>query len=546
MRRKSRSPRLFLSSLAWVASLSSLVLPACGQEDSSASNAGPSAPDAAVPDSAGGDAAMQESGPEAGSDGGEDGSVWPEGGDDAGEGGPDGSAPYCLSCTRWKVGPPIRLFGPVGSPGDSQMFAMPGAAGLVAWSANATTQLLQGPSLETLQLIPGAPVLEPGPAGGFDECGAWLQAAEPDQGILRGWYHAEEECDYAVNQTHKSVAYAESTNGGLTFSKTAYPDNRVLTGTSTPAVGTSSGAGDHSVVRWHGDLWMYFIDWSTPWGTGVARAPGASGGVPGSWQKWYQGAFSEPGLGGQTTVLGWLGTSVSHHAPSDQLVLAMIDPAFGGVRLAFSKDGIVFEALAEPLVVVEEESWVRTPDSGELFAYLVVVPPQGGKGWNDEFYLSYVYLPPGEAFDQRHQVVRRVTVETQAAPVSPQVRVALARTFSAVRNDHWITTSMVPSDYGTESVLGYMATTDAGGMTKLLDCYIPGWDDHMVGPGDCGGGAVVLRTLGWAYPTQQPGTVALRRCYLASQTDHWVSTNPCEQEAAGAVEEFVLGYVPED
>jgi len=453
----------------------------------------------------------------------------------------DVGSPFCAACLRFRVGSPTRIFGPVCCPADSQLVAFPTASGISAYSANGTTLRLIGTSPDTLAFSGDPPVLVPGEGGQFDKCGAWLQSVESENGIIRGWYHAESNCNYEIGQTHKSVAYVESYDGGLTFIKVGGPNNQVLTGSNAPTPGKQTGAGDHAVVRWHDAYWMYFIDWNTPFGTGVAISPVSEGGKPGTWKKWYNGAFSEPGLGGVATVIGWFGTAVTHYLPADRLMLPVLDPSFGGIRLRFSSDGINFESISEPLLTVNEESWVRTQDSGELIAYISIMAPNGERRWSNEFFLTYVYLQPKEGFDRRYLVVRKVEVESLASPVRPQVRVALTRTFSDSKKDHWVTTAMTPADYTTEFVLGYVFTTDHGGMTKLVDCYIEAWDDHMVRAGSCGEGARELRTLGWVYATEQPGTVPLHRCYYPAWNDHWVSTTPCDQ-LPDVQEEFILGW----
>jgi len=352
-------------------------------------------------------------------------------------------------------------------------------------------------------------------------------------------------CNYANNgQTHKSGAYAESYDGGLTFVKVNYPNNQVLTGTDQPTDGQQTGAGDLSVIRWRDKYWMYFYDWNQSAGTGVAISSLQDGGKPGTWKKWYNGSFSQPGLGGNTTIIGWFGTSVSHYQPADRLALIVVDVGFGGVRLRFTNNGVDFnEQLGEPLMVVEDENWLNRDQTGELIGYPSIMAPNGSRSWIDRFYLTYMYLQPNENFQKRYIVVREVLVTTNPQPVSPQVRIALTRYFSSNRNDHWVTTAMPPSDYQKEYILGYLFTKDYGGMTKVVDCYIPDWDDHMVDIGNCPAGTIKLRTLGWVYSNSQPGTVALHRCYFPDWTDHWVSTIPCDQEGSGVQEEFIIGWV---
>ena len=73
-----------------------------------------------------------------------------------------------------------------------------------------------------------APLDLPAPSAGpssFDKCGAWLNSTWRGASIVRGWYHSES-CD---GPARKSVAYAESHDEGLTFTKPGYPANQVIT-----------------------------------------------------------------------------------------------------------------------------------------------------------------------------------------------------------------------------------------------------------------------------------------------------------------------------
>ena len=163
-----------------------------------------------------------------------------------------------------------------------------------------------------------------------------------------------------------------------------------------------------------------------------------------------------------------------------------------------------------------------------------------------------MYLPPNATFDERYLVRRKVTVSQQPAALTPQVGVALSRYYSAARQDHWVTTAMVPDSsavltnpYGWQKDLGYLMTKPPTGVavTELDDCYIAAWDDHMVGVnGDCGG-AQNLRVLGWIYASSAPqpaGTTPIYRCYNASQTNHVVS-DVATCEGLGALD-WIIGY----
>lgn len=156
----------------------------------------------------------------------------------------------------------------------------------------------------------------------FRRC--WLQAVaslpKDPPGRVHGFYHEEYHCDYAHNLfTNKSIAYAESLDGGVSFTKTGWPHNQIIqpppgNTTSTAARGQQVGEGDHSVVVAEESPWLYlfFVEWDVlpgmPVRVGLARSDVASGGVPGSWMKFHcddaaDCGFTTKGLGGESSAL---------------------------------------------------------------------------------------------------------------------------------------------------------------------------------------------------------------------------------------------------
>ncbi|MCK5798454.1 MAG: hypothetical protein KAI47_14785, partial [Deltaproteobacteria bacterium] len=461
-----------------------------------------------------------------------------------------GPTPFCLTCLKIKIGRAYRVNGPSPHIPDSPFFAVNTGNRIRAYTGGGGgTSLFEGPSMTTLVLQPKA-VMTAGAAGQFDICGAWLHAVDPLTSPITGWYHAEEKCNYAIGQTHKSVAYATSTDGGKTFVKTGYPNNRVLTGTTAPTVGKGTGVGDFSVIRRGQYYWMYFYDFKY-WRTAVARSLIASGGKPGTWTKWHQGSFSSPGLAGESTPLPVNGTEQFYGASAtlfetgDQVAIITTDHYFGGLRLLFSSDGIHFKDLDEPLVPFKDGNWIRPADT-ELIAYPSIVPPNAGQGWKGDAYLFYSYIPPKKGFTDHYLVRRSMKVEQASSPQTSHVSLALNRYVDAAKTDHWITTAMVQDSYKDEGVLGYVRTKAFKGSTPLIGCYIPLWDDHMASVGtQCGPGNELLRTLGWIWSASTspipPGTKPLYRCFSQATLDHFLSTDPaCE---GGGKMEWMLGYI---
>jgi len=151
-----------------------------------------------------------------------------------------------------------------------------------------------------------------------------MQAAwhDPDKNITRGWFHLEIGTgtqSFFVGE----IAYAESNDYGINFKPNQFDrlksDRAILssgpyfkTAEEVMESGTrNGGTGPHWLVEVGDYLYMYYIDmWGERvngthrFGVCLAHATKESGGVPGSWFKWYKGSFSEPGIRGNCSILG--------------------------------------------------------------------------------------------------------------------------------------------------------------------------------------------------------------------------------------------------
>lgn len=146
-------------------------------------------------------------------------------------------------------------------------------------------------------------VLSAGGASDFDNGGAWLYSVFPQiGGRAIGFYHAEDHRfpgDPASKFiAYKSIARCESTDGGRTWKK----DTQILTAAKPkPEAPEWSGLGDHCTV-WdrRNDRYICFFQEE-----GILRMAMSTDpeGKPRTWKKWFEGAFSEPGLGGVATPI---------------------------------------------------------------------------------------------------------------------------------------------------------------------------------------------------------------------------------------------------
>ncbi len=175
--------------------------------------------------------------------------------------------------------------------------------------AGVRTWLMQGPDMRSL--APIGKVLGPGDAGAFDNGYAGIFGAhETPDGELLAFYHAEDQEDMPrlpnnVPGFYASIGLAVSRDAGLTFEKLG----PVLTGSLPKDVNGRSdqgvGEGALAVDPTNTYLYCYYSDHSRVDRRGVqiclARSPLSSNGRPGTWEKYHEGTFGEPGLGGRDT-----------------------------------------------------------------------------------------------------------------------------------------------------------------------------------------------------------------------------------------------------
>ena len=473
---------------------------------------------------------------------------------------------FCVGCLSFRVGTPKRITGPHSNAeemADGPLTAFAAGGVVRGFSSEGCSNLMEGASVPLLvpkTLGCANAALKRGADGSFDDGGSWITTVEPDGGLMRAWYHAEDHypSHQDIQKVWMSAAYAESTDGGVTFTKSNYPNNIVVsTGSPSdpPTLGNNLGVSGPTVVKWNGYYYMYYGDMNNGAALSVARAPVSSGGKRTStsnpWLKYANGSFNSPGLGGAQTSLGFsphsnMGASVYTPANRTVIVWPIWNSVIPQLRLSFSDAtlGTTFTHLAEPLLLTDIGALTNPSTFAETVVYPSIVVSGGGTNWSSGFELSYVYLQPGEDFEKRYLVTRHVDVTVAASPIaSPnaQVKVALSRYYAPSRVDHWVTTQMVPTTgYTWEGVLGYVGTLSRSGMVELTDCYQAASDDHYVSLTGCGSDTK-LRRLGYLWSTSQPGTHALYRCYwdTGSGLNHFVSSSStCD----GLKSDGLLGY----
>jgi hypothetical protein len=448
----------------------------------------------------------------------------------------------CVECLKVRVGPAIVVRGPFPDELDAAFSAIKLPDGSFrGFSANGATYAIDGASLRDMG-GPRRPVLEAGVPGSVNECGRWLTATSWAGDTLIGMVHQESICDYGPQgQTDKSMAIALSSDNGVTWTDLG----NVITGSDSPRPGTTSGEGDCSMVDGQdGYLYAYCLR-NTDWQTIVARAPLSE---PTEWRKYFEGGWSEPGLDGKATDIGFIGTGAGYLQEQGWVAAVATDPWFGGVRLSLSEDKVSFSDLDEPLLPIDGSDWNR-PAETDLVAYGSLLDPATGSNIvGSDFLLSYVYVPPGEGFESRYLVYHEVALSVEdEPPAAAQVGLALTRWKDG--QSYVTSTGPLTGDrlgFEHDRIVAYMLTRAPEGVASIqfAECSrnASGRMDQVIADeGSCPPqGYRQERTAGWLYAAEQVGTVPVYRCTEPETGGHFASSAP-DCEGLGT-REFLLGY----
>jgi hypothetical protein len=445
----------------------------------------------------------------------------------------------CAQCIRIRVGVPTVARGP--SPGipDSQFTAieLPNKT-FRGFSASGTTYAIDGPKAWAMS-GKAVPVLPPAPRGSYGESGEWINHIESAGNVLLAWVH--DETGDRPGQGLKSMSIASSKDDGLSWQRLG----QIITGSERLIPGKVTGEGDCSALNGGDGYYYAYCGRARDHATIVARAPVNDPG-PGHWVKWFNSAWSEPGLGGDATPLSAKSAGLARWQRTGETI--GLGSVAGGIGLFRSTDHTTFIALPEPLLPNGPGSWTR-PDPNEFSSYFGILDVESGSNrLGDKWMLSYTYIQPGEGFGQRYLVFRPVDVSISSSPVRPQVGVMLTRWRNARQRERWSTIAPVPpgTGYTVETSSGYLMTTaDAAERSvELEDCVKmqAGPTDHLLTKkGECEAqGYARLRRAGFAYVKQEPDSQPLYQCYAEADQSHFAS-NRSDCEGLGKNEQL-LGY----
>lgn len=447
---------------------------------------------------------------------------------------------FCIECLSVRVGSPVVVRGPFPDELDASFTALRLPDGTMrGFSANGATYAVDGADIWDMGGERRA-VLEPGSAGQANECGRWLTSTVRSGEEVLGFVHQESICNYGPGgQTDKTMAIASSRDDGLTWTDLG----TVISGADEPKLGFTSGEGDCSMLDGEdGFLYAYCLR-ATDWQTIVARAPL---GLPTDWRKYFEGEWTEPGLDGRATDIGFVGTGAGYMRDLGVVAAVANDPWFGGLRLSFSADKLAFADLAEPLLPLDGTEWER-PAATELVGYSTILDPEtGGNAVGKTFLLSYIFVPAGKGFEDRYLVHRQVSLTVGVEPPLVQAGIALTR-YVDEQNRFITSTGPQTGDgaaYRQDAVIAHLLTKAPDGFEsrKIAECSStwPGHLDQMLAEDGACADYKRERTAGWLFAEEQAGSLPVYRCYAETRQTHFASAAP-ECEGLGSME-FVLGY----
>lgn len=446
---------------------------------------------------------------------------------------------FCIDCLEVRVGPPTVVRGPFPDELDATFNALRLPDGSYrGFSANRSTYAIDG---ETLLDMRGErrEVLAAGEAGSVNDCGRWLTSTVRTGDGLLGFVHQEHACDFAKGKTDKSMAIARSSDDGLTWTDLG----TVITGADGPAPDKFTGEGDCTMLDGRdGYLYGYCLR-NADWQTIAVRAPVDR---PTEWRKFYEGGWTEPGVGGKSTSIGFVGIGTGYLKQAGWVAAVATDPWFGGLRLSFSKDKATFADLKEPLLAIDGSDWQR-PAATDLIAYTTVLNPDDGSNAIDwRFLLAYIYVPINKGFESRYLVYQEVSLTPRTTPQTVQVGAALTRWSDA--GTFVTSTGPLTGDrerFKRDAVVAYVLTRQPDGIAsrKIAECSSDSsgrLDQVLAEDGGCEAeGYSRERIAGWLYAAEQPGTVPVYRCQ--SQDGGYFASNASTCEGLGR-NESLLGY----
>lgn len=334
-----------------------------------------------------------------------------------------------------KVGAMQVVLGPSGNI-DSLYATVKNVGKTYAFMANGTEVMYdQAP---TGRLYNPRPILRNGPKGSINQCGTHMAGSllKVGNGHWVGFMHVEtadpaydrgncSEAGHPRNPTRWSIIRVNTFDSGRTWTmgrRVITQDRAFLYNPDGSWATATDDAGSPRLVVHNGYLYLFYRAVSRAGHdqqAAIARATVASEGRPGSWHKWYDGSFSQPGLGGHQSPLTSLPSTARGITWNTYL------HAFVTVHVWHATGISLFESAGPDFT-----SWTKiaqlTPSLGTVSPWN---QPCGGAAYpaaqsygatigmdgsssitGSHLWIYYMFKPKGECFHQRLLIRREVAL----------------------------------------------------------------------------------------------------------------------------------------
>lgn len=352
------------------------------------------------------------------------------------------SAPTTAATTESVVGAPQKIYGPSGYVDSLYSTVRDGKGRLHGYLSN--SKVLWFDQRSDGSLTNRRVVLSGGGPGSVDQCGVhpvgtiYKDPAAPRSHWIT-FYHAEKaapvddgRCNHWNRHTRWSIVRMETFNGGRSWSKRGQvitQDRALLTNDAGGWSYSTDDAGSPRLVITDGFMYLFFRS-VTRTSNGVqrmnvARAPLRSMGRATAWKKYFNGAWTESGLGGQATALEVLPAAargISFNTHLNRWVAVRVDIA--GIRLFQStvlgrgSDSLLtwkpYRWVVDRRGQPTESAWHRPCGRDGLpvaYGYGSIVGLDGSSSKSGKsFWVYYMKKPDGKCFSDRYLYRRQVTL----------------------------------------------------------------------------------------------------------------------------------------
>lgn len=453
---------------------------------------------------------------------------------------------------------------------------VPGGVRAFITQGGGNTISLFGPDINNLNYEGVS--LSKGSPGNFDECGAWLKGIYPLSAThILGWYYSEEKCNYTAEvwTWRGSVAFVESFDGGKTWQKPNYPNNQTITNENSFNNDTTKDDVSGGRVINDGQYLYIFSNQSSDNQTFVARSKISDQGRPGTWFKFHNTSFTEPGIGGKTSSIPALSAQVNIIYNSF-LNRYMDSNATGryGFYLYFSNlSSSIIDWTAYPSIngspskaiypritdyndmTVDEEKPVDVTTNQAIYwsHYGSTIGLDGSSDdVGKEFYQYYVKVFKGQnAATPRYLMRRKLTLSTSLSGNE----YAYLQLISYKKDNKTIaTTEVLPVEkgYQKENTLGYILPYDSDNFVSLYLCHVSFSDSYFITTVDASQnnyqycetqgqyGDTFVRRIGYISQNPDNNKIHLYRCLDETSSLNFVSIN---EDCEGKKKLSLLGYI---